>query len=74
VKNGYRKLLIPLHPRADAHGYVFEHLVVAEAVIGRALKPAEEVHHKDFNKQNNAPENIYICKSHAEHMRLHARP
>lgn len=71
IKKGYRKILIPAHPRADAKGYVFEHLVIAEATIGRPLRNGEEVHHKDFNRQNNAPDNLQVCSSHEEHMRFH---
>lgn len=71
VKKGYRKVLIPAHPRADAKGYVFEHIVVAEAVLGRRLAKGEEIHHKDFNRQNNAPNNLKVCANHAEHMRFH---
>lgn len=74
IKKGYRKLLIPNHPRADGKGYVFEHIVVAEAMIGRALIGEEEVHHKDHDKQNNTPDNLLVCANHAEHMRYHARP
>ena len=72
VKKGYRKLLIPGHPRADAKGYVFEHIVVVESAIGRPLQTGEEVHHRDFNRQNNAAENLQVCRNHAEHMKLHA--
>lgn len=75
LKKGYKKLLIPHHPRADKKGYVFEHIVVAEAAIGRALRAGEEVHHVDFNRANNHPSNLEVCASHAEHMkRHHARP
>jgi hypothetical protein len=72
VKKGYRKVLLPTHPRADAKGYVFEHIIVAEAMIGRPLKRTEEVHHKDFNRQNNEQSNLVVCRNHAEHMRYHA--
>jgi hypothetical protein len=74
LKKGYKKLLIPLHPRSDAKGYVFEHIVISEAMIGRPLERGEEVHHIDFNRQNNAPSNLQICKSHAEHMQHHITP
>ncbi len=74
LKKGYKKLLIPSHPRADKKGYVFEHIVVMEAIIGRPLSRGEEIHHKDFNRQNNAPDNLQLCASHAEHMKYHARP
>jgi hypothetical protein len=71
VKKGYKKLLMPSHPRADTKGYVFEHIVVAETTLGRPLRAGEEVHHKDFDRQNNSPENLQVCANHAEHMRLH---
>lgn len=74
IKKGYKKLLIPTHPRADAKGYVFEHIVVAEAMIGRTIKEPEEVHHRDFNKLNNSPDNLVVCADHAEHMKYHAMP
>lgn len=74
LKKGYRKVLILSHPRADAKGYVFEHIVIAEATIGRALQPKEEVHHLDMNRQNNAPANLKVCANHAEHMEFHRTP
>lgn len=74
VKKGYKKILLPTHPRSDGKGYVFEHIIIAEAMIGRPITREEEIHHKDFNRQNNAPENLVVCASHAEHMRYHATP
>lgn len=71
IKKGYRKLLIPAHPRADSKGYVFEHIVVLEATIGRSINSPEEVHHKDYNRANNAANNLVLCASHAEHMSYH---
>lgn len=66
-KKGYRMLRIPDHPRARANGYVLEHLVVAEQMLGRRLEPGEEVHHKDRDKLNNHPSNLQIYSSHQEH-------
>jgi len=74
VKKGYKKLLIHSHPRADQKGYVFEHIVVAEAVIGRPIKEPEEVHHRDMNRLNNSPDNLVVCADHADHMKYHATP
>jgi hypothetical protein len=74
LKKGYKKVLLPMHPRADGKGYVFEHIVIVEATIGRPLRPREEIHHKDFNRQNNSPRNLIVCADHAEHMRYHALP
>lgn len=74
LKKGYRKILLKNHPRADRKGYVFEHILIAEAMLGRALTVKEVVHHKDFNKQNNAPDNLLVCTSHSEHMAYHFMP
>jgi hypothetical protein len=49
------------------------HRVVAEMKLGRALKPGEVVHHDDTNHLNNAPENLIVLSSQAEHARLHAQ-
>lgn len=74
VKKGYRKVLCPAHPRADAKGYVFEHVLVMEKELGRPILPTEPIHHKDHNRQNNHPDNLEVFPSHAEHMKHHFRP
>lgn len=71
VKNGYRFLLQPTHHRADSYGYVREHIVVAESVLGRQLTSHERVHHRNGNKQDNRAANIEVMESNSEHMRAH---
>jgi endogenous inhibitor of DNA gyrase (YacG/DUF329 family) len=71
IKNGYKKILNPIHPRADAKGYVFEHIIVLEEKLGRPLQPGEESHHIDGNKLNNFPDNLDACINHFEHMKNH---
>jgi len=66
-EKGYRMIRMPEHHRARANGYVLEHIVVAETVLGRRLKPNEEVHHKDRDRANNDPANLQIYDSHLEH-------
>jgi hypothetical protein len=57
----------------------YEHIVVAERVLGRPLKffgtghpDNEVVHHVRANKQNNGNGNLLIC-THAYHTALHHR-
>ena len=50
-----------------------EHRIVAERMLGRPLKKGEVVHHKDGNKRNNAPEDLMVFPSQAEHAKFHAR-
>ncbi len=35
------------HPRAKRSLYVFEHILVAERLLGRYLEPGESVHHRN---------------------------
>lgn len=48
------------------------HRIVAEAKLGRPLKPGEVVHHRDENKRNASPENLEVLESQKEHAALHA--
>lgn len=77
ISNGYVKVLTPDHPRADSSGYVFEHIIVAEKMIGRFLvwkglrhPESEVVHHKDHDKKNNHPDNLQVMTS-LEHRQHH---
>lgn len=62
--DGYVKVRVPTHPAAHGHGgYVAEHRVVMEAVIGRYLLPQETVHHKNGNRADNRIENLELWAS-----------
>lgn len=51
-------------------GYIQEHRLVAEAVIGRHLHKDEVVHHINHDTTDNRPENLAVM-SRAEHLREH---
>jgi len=72
ISNGYRFIKKPYHPRASKYGYVQEHRLVAEEMLGRYLKPEERVHHIDFNKLNNKSDNLYIFKNSSDHQKVKA--
>ena len=50
---------------------VHTHRLVAAAKIGRPLLKGEVVHHKDNDIRNNAPDNLEVLASQAEHAKLH---
>jgi len=68
---GYIMLKKPNHPNATKNGYVLEHRVRVEELIGRILKKEEIVHHIDGNRQNNDIKNLLLLKNKKEHMILH---
>lgn len=53
-------------------GYDLEHKLVAERSLGRRLKPTEVVHHVNFDKADNRPQNLVICTN-GYHRWMHHR-
>jgi hypothetical protein len=68
-KHGYVLVKANDHPHATATGYVREHRLVMERVLGRYLDPKEVVDHIDGNTSNNDPANLRLFASNAEHLR-----
>ncbi len=59
-KAGYVMVRVPLHPRAGRSPYVFEHILVAEELLGRHLIAGESVHHINGVRDDNRPENLEL--------------
>lgn len=59
--------------RAGKGAKKFEHVLIAEAALGRPLPKSADVHHVDKNRANNKPNNLVICPSRAYHKLLHRR-
>lgn len=70
--NGYRYILSSGHPNATKKGYMAEHRLIAEKLLGRYLYKCEDVHHTNFNKLDNSENNLIVL-SKSEHMKLHAK-
>lgn len=70
--NGYVLVYCPGHPNADGKGYVREHRLVIENILGRLLRDDEHVHHINEIKSDNRPENLRVLGI-SEHHLLHAK-
>lgn len=66
----YKQLYRPDHHRSDITGMVPVHILTAEEGLDRLLEKGEIVHHKDFNKLNNDPDNLLFPITRPEHQKL----
>ena len=70
---GYVRVRCDGHPRADRNGFVLEHILVVEQVLGRYLEACHPIHHVNENRQDNRPSNLVVCQDNAYHRLLHVR-
>jgi hypothetical protein len=70
--DGYVAIYFPDHPKANNDGYIMEHDLVMECVIGRWLNEDECVHHINEIRNDNRKENLQIMTK-SEHMAYHAK-
>jgi len=73
VDKGHVRVKCRSHPRSDAWGYVYEHLIIAEAALGRPLPTNAVIHHADGNGENNERKNLVVCENQSYHLLLHQR-
>jgi HNH endonuclease len=73
VKRGYVMIYQQDHTQAHGDGYILEHVLIAEKVIGKILPDKAEVHHIDGDGTNNKNSNLVVCQDHGYHMLLHQR-
>lgn len=71
IANGYIEIYFPEHHSAKNHGFVYEHIVVAEKILGRNLKEGEVVHHINQKRTDNSPKNLMVFKTKEDHSRFH---
>lgn len=67
-KSGYILVKSPGHPSATKAGYVREHRLVMEKLLGRYLTETEVVHHKDDDPSNNDPSNLLLFDTNSIHI------
>jgi hypothetical protein len=74
LRSGYVRVYAPDHPRAHRpQGYVYEHILVAERVLGRHLPEGAVVHHINGDPSDNRPANLAILPSTEYHNLIHTR-
>lgn len=69
--NGYVAVYLPDHHRAFDNGCVYEHILIAEKMLGRKLTKEECVHHIDSDRTNNEEENLMVFASQYDHVAFH---
>lgn len=72
-ERGYILIIAPNHPNKTKQGYIRQHRLIVEQIIGRYLNKIEVVHHINGILDDNRPENLYLFNSHSEHEKFHKK-
>jgi hypothetical protein len=70
---GYTLVFQPTHHRANHRGFVFEHVLVVEAAMGKLLRRTAPVHHNNEVRTDNSRGNLVACNDNGYHRLLHMR-
>lgn len=76
----YILIYCPNHPRGMGAGgtsktkdYVLQHILVAEAALGKLIPFVHPIHHVNENGKDNSNTNLVICENQAYHKLLHSK-
>ena len=70
TREGYIKIYKPGHPKAR-HGFVFEHVLVMETMIGRLVPNGCHFHHRNQKRDDNRTENLLLTQNGEIHKVIH---
>ena len=73
ISSGYVLIKMPDHPRANSRGYVREHILVLEKLLGRLILLSECPHHRNEIRSDNSPGNLMLFKTGGMHRSYHER-
>jgi len=71
MRNGYKHIYMPTHPKSTKQGYYPEQRLIMENHINRILDKSEIVHHINHIKTDNRIENLMILNE-SKHKSYHA--
>jgi hypothetical protein len=72
--DGYVHVLVDgEHHRKNSRGYVMEHILIVESVLGKEFKHPNRIHHINGDRSDNRKENLVVCENERYHQLLHTR-
>lgn len=69
--HGYKLIKKREHPLCNKEGYIGEHRLIMERVVGRYLHRFEVVHHINQIRDDNRIENLMLFNNQSEHISHH---